>query len=427
MNTSTAELANNRTKSDVEPNEELAENGAKSGVELDQDTLIKNPFDPNSISIEPKVISMDLILRRLKQGSIRLAPAFQRKFVWDKTRSSQLIESLMLRIPLPMFYASANPDGSWDVVDGLQRLTTIRNFILGDETDPDGKKIFPEVTTFKLQNLEFWGDTFDGKTFKEIENDPAHAKVINNILESEFRFTIINPGTPEEVKRNIFKRINTGGMPLTSQEIRHALYQGKSSLLLEDLVNKSYFNDAIDNSIDDSRMAGRELILRFLSFTIRSEKLYDGDMDSWLSDTMRILNLLPDTSNQTELNKIFPKSTPEILTYSEQILVSRFESAMQRCHKLFKDYAFRKSITGRRTPVNKSLFDTWSNIIADLSDSEFKTLLANKECFFKDYEDLLRGRWFDIAVSKDASSSTSVTDRYKKFRKLIGNTLKGSL
>lgn len=197
--------------------------GASAGVELEIVTPLTNSFDPNSISIESKQITMDRLLRRLRQGSIRLAPNFQRKFVWDQVRSSQLIESLMLRIPLPMFYVAANEDGSWDVVDGLQRLTTIHNYLLCETKDRNGNPSVPGVESFVLEGLEFFGARFNGRKFSEIKADPANARIVNNIMEAEMRFTVINPGTPEEVKRNIVKRINSGGMQLTLQDVRYTL------------------------------------------------------------------------------------------------------------------------------------------------------------------------------------------------------------
>ncbi|MBW1650829.1 MAG: DUF262 domain-containing protein, partial [Deltaproteobacteria bacterium] len=263
------------------------------------------PFDPNQISIETKQVPMQTLVRRLIQGTIRLSPAFQRNEIWNFERKSQLIESLMLKIPLPMFYVSSDKKEHWDVVDGLQRLTTFREFILGTDflKTKDEKK---RGEGFKLQKLEFWGDEYNGKTFNQLPQN-----ISNRILETEFRFTIINPGTQEEVKRNIFKRINTGGMPLTAQEIRHALYQGKSTVLLKELVEDEDFEQAVNNSANDSRMAARELILRFFAFSIRSYKDYprSANMDKFLCDTMRIINIMPDLPNN-ELKKIFKDNSP---------------------------------------------------------------------------------------------------------------------
>lgn len=152
--------------------------------EVDSDVHLK----PEKISIEIKTVSMDGLLRRLKQGTI-LRPAYQRREFWDGVMKSRLIESLMLKIPIPMFYVTSDPKGVWSILDGSQRLSAIRDFIL--------KK------TLVLQGLEYFKD-FKGKTFNEL---PDYIK--NILLSTEFTFTIINPGTPMDVVFNIFQRINT--------------------------------------------------------------------------------------------------------------------------------------------------------------------------------------------------------------------------
>lgn len=408
--------------------QELAADGLPSGVEKDDENQNTEPFDPASISIEPKVIPMDTLLRRLRQKTIRLAPTFQRKFVWDEARKSQLIESLMLRIPLPMFYVAANESGTWDVVDGLQRLTTIRDYLLGEELDEKGLRTVPEANSFKLSKLEFWGHLFDGKSYNDIVKVQDHARIINNVLETELRFTVINPGTPEEVKRNIFKRINTGGMPLTAQEIRHALYQGRSTKLLEDLVSLHVFNNAVDSSVYDSRMAGRELILRFLAFYIHEQVQYTSDMDKFLSNTMRLINFAPDIPSN-ELNKIFrhDNQVPQFKLPTIAELKNSFELSMKRCSIFFGKYAFRKAIEGmRRTPVNKALFESWSNIFATMSDEKFQALLQSKRYFNAKYEQLLYDNNFDRAISRDSSSNISAKYRYKELQTLINESLEES-
>ncbi|MFT4928252.1 MAG: hypothetical protein ACI8WB_004371, partial [Phenylobacterium sp.] len=285
--------------------QELSESGTPTGIEADivEEESILDPFDTDAISISQQVVPMDTLIRRLKQKSIHLSPNFQRSEVWDATRRSRLIESLMLKIPLPMFYVAAGEDGKWEVVDGLQRLSTIRDFIIGNA---DGKRL-------KLSNLEFLGDKFKNKTYADIEDDPVHIRLINTIMETEMRLTVINPGTPEEVKRNIFKRINTGGMPLTSQEIRHALYQGQSSDLLAEMVDTPEFKSAVNKPINDTRMAARELVLRFLAFLIVPRRSYHSGMDIFLSNAMRVMNLMP-SMDERLLAKIYKKSrVPDVL------------------------------------------------------------------------------------------------------------------
>ncbi len=128
---------------EMETIEDLAADGRPAGVEADMEERERQePFDPEKISIGPKVVSMDTLIRRMQQKTIRLAPAFQRKEIWNLERKSQLIESFMLKIPVPMFYVASDEKGNWDVVDGLQRLTAIKEFILGNEYIKSGKREF---------------------------------------------------------------------------------------------------------------------------------------------------------------------------------------------------------------------------------------------------------------------------------------------
>ncbi|WP_323916705.1 DUF262 domain-containing protein [Aeromonas caviae] len=397
--------------------EELSESGYRVGVESDdEEETILEPFDPDSISIEQKVVPMDTLIRRLRQGSIHLSPSFQRDEVWDLTRRSRLIESLMLKVPLPMFYVAADENGKWEVVDGLQRLSTIRDFILGDK---DGIHLV-------LKNLEFLGEKLNGKTYISLEKDVSQQRLINSILETEMRFTVINPGTPEAVKRNIFKRINTGGMPLTSQEIRHALYQGKSSLLLSELAKCSEFSTAVGSKINDTRMAARELILRFISFYIFDRDSFKSNMDAWLSNTMRVINLMPSIEPK-ELFKIFKNDVPNIKTSSLEDIKYKFTLSMKRSNEIFNGHAFRKSLPDdlRKTPINKSLFEVWANVLAALDDTDYAMLLTLKPNLMGHYKKVFDDSFFVSAISRHSSAATSVQYRYKVINDIIYKTLNG--
>jgi hypothetical protein len=406
-------------EAEIEIKEELSEDGSKTGIEAENENEgILEPFDPDSISIASKVIAMDTLIRRLEQKTIHLSPNFQRSEVWDSTRRSRLIESLMLNIPLPMFYVAANEEGTWEVVDGLQRLSTIRNFILGDK---DGKKL-------KLSNLEFLGKKFNGKTLDDIENDPTQTRLINTIRETEMRFTVINPGTPEEVKRNIFKRINTGGMPLTAQEIRHALYQGKSSDLLITLVNLPEFKEAMNSKINDSRMGARELVLRFLAFLVIPATEYQSDMDKFLSNAMRVINCMPELEHK-KLVKIYGKdSIPEIKYSKIADIESKFILGMTRGKRLFSDHAFRKSLPGnqRKSPINKALFESWSTVLCELSEENFEILVNRKREFLTKYRKQLATSNFNDAISRHATQKVNgVTIRYKVLNDIVNDILVG--
>ncbi|MCI4624421.1 MAG: DUF262 domain-containing protein [Candidatus Magnetoovum sp. WYHC-5] len=412
------------TEVDVTIKEEVAD-GSPTGVEeKSEENTREEPFDPTQISIDVKLIIVDSIIRRLLNNSIRLAPAFQRNEVWNIERKSRLIESLMLKIPIPMFYVSSDQKGNYDVVDGLQRLSTIRDFVLGEDyikTKDESKR----GKGFQLKGLEFWGEKYNNKTFNEL---PPEFK--DRILETEFRFTVINPGTPEEVKRNIFKRVNTGGMPLTAQEIRHALYQGEATKLLEELAKSEVFNIATGEAVDDSRMAARELVLRFLSFSLFNYKDYpkSSDMDAFMSNAMRVINLMPDIKIE-ELKKIFKDSDKDpyvpLLRYTDvDSLKKRFFIGMKRANELFGKLAFRRhSKSGRMNPLNKTLFEAWGNVLADLDEDSYKRLIKNKDILDNTYTKKAEELTFNNSFSRYNAKYTDVQYRYKVLKECLTNAI----
>ncbi len=391
----------------------MSQDTTEMGTELESEEY--QPFDPKKISIDTKPLTMEACLRRLVQGTIILAPDFQRNEVWNETQKSRLIESLMLKIPIPMFYVSADENATYTVVDGLQRLSTIRSFLLGDKflkTKEDNDK----GEGFRLQNLEFWNATFSNKNFKELPT-----QIQNRLLETEFTFTIINPGTPEEVKRNVFKRLNTGGEPLTSQEIRHALYLGKSTQLLKDLSASEKFWDATAGSIRSNRMEDRELILRFIAFLLRHPADYykNNDMDSFLSDTMIILNNLPDL-NSKAINKIIGTDHYKIQITEFETIIEKFNLAMERAIVLFGNHAFRRSFGDRRrTQVNKALFETWGVLLCNFSQERFDRVLQNKDNFFDSYAEYIDDIDFQNLFSRDSLKYNNVLKRFEILNDLL--------
>jgi hypothetical protein len=385
------------------------------GVEEEHEEF--QPFDPEKISIDTKAVMMETLLRRLDQETIILNPDFQRNEVWTMDKKCRLIESLMLKIPLPMFYVSADEKGHYYVVDGLQRLSTIRSFVLGDKYLETKNQAF-KGEGFELRDLEFWGDAYNDLTFNGLP-----VIIRNRILETGFTFTIINPGTPEEVKRNIFKRINTGGEPLTSQEIRHALYIGESTRLLLRLSQSKSFLEATGGSVKSNRMMDREIILRCLAFNVRSHVNYpsNNDMDSFLSDTMRIINIMP-TLNGKEGPKVFKDGIKKehVLIKDVSLLEERFIKAMKRAKEIFGEHAFRKSYPGkRRTPINKGLFEVWGNLLGQLDKERYIKLTERKDEFITEHSKLLDDDNFIYLISRDSLRTLSVKNRYEKLFELL--------
>ena len=406
-----------------------------SGVEVEQEDPDLDPFDPNQIAINTKIVNVTDLMRRLEQQTIKLDPDFQRREVWDMERKCQLIESLLLKIPIPLFYVAADSSERWTVVDGLQRISAIRDHTLGKDyldyklkkgEQSESKKIPQKGAGFPLKGLSFCADELEGKRMIDLEHDEKLIKYYNRIVETNFTFVIIDPSTPEEVKFNVFKRINTGGMQLTSQEIRNALYGGPATRLLNELSSTKEFKTATTCSVKDNRMEDKELILRFLAFHLRDPFKYGKtyNIDNWLSEAMIIINALPNLDNR-DFKKLIAKgkvNKDDILITSTDKLKKDFILAMCRGYNLFGEHAFRKSCPGqRRTPINKSLFETWGVLLSQLNETEYNNLVKSKNDLMKEYESILRDDRFIIDISRDSMKKTSVENRYTKIRNLINN------
>ena len=214
---------------------------------------ITEPFDPKDVDIVSQPMIVANIIERLKEGSIVLEPDFQRNpDLWDDGKQSRLIESLIIRIPLPSFYFDYDDaSDKYIVVDGLQRLWAIRRFASLDKIDPD---------RLHLTGLEYLKE-YEGKIYEEL---PVTFQ--RRIREQTFTAYVIRPGTPESVRNSIFTRINTGGLQLTPAEIKNSVYRGQAADLLRELAHSDAFVKATRGKVQSTSMTDCEFVNRFLAF-----------------------------------------------------------------------------------------------------------------------------------------------------------------
>ena len=378
---------------------ELDRDGASAGTELEvevdlDDVRIVEPFDPDQIDVITRTPTIGLLMARILRGSIDLQPDFQRQAgIWRPESQSRLIESLLLRIPLPTFYVSEGADEAWSVIDGVQRLTSITRFV-----EPSGT----EFGQLRLTGLEYLRQ-YDGFTFGDL---PGFLQT--RLVESEVVVHVVRQGTPDDVKFNIFARLNTGGLPLTGQEIRHALIGGQARDFLEQLAHSQAFLDATLGSVSPRRMADREMCLRFIAFRANSLGEYRyQDFDLFLRRAMSDLNYL-DEAQLADLREDFFKG-------------------LSRAELVFGPEAFRKPNWGERlNPINKALFEVETVGLARLTDSEFNALLERSEEFYMAFAEALNERPdFYRSISVSTGSVSNVSIRFEAFDGLVGTFING--
>lgn len=320
-------------------------------TEIDENEFLEvqeiTPYNPDDIRVHQKQFSIKFIEEMIENGDIDFTPDFQRNFVWNSIQKSKLIESLLLRIPLPIFYFAEDKEGRLTIVDGLQRLTTIKEFMNNE---------------FSLNHLEYLNEGVQGRYYKsnpEKKQLGIDAKYYRWFNMSQFAVNVIDPSSPYKVKYDIFRRINTGGKPLNNQEIRNCLSSKKLRKLLTEMSALESFKKATNGSVKGTRMADREIALRFISFygaykkdaTLKTS--YDGYMEYFLDS-----------------------ATEEYASISEEAsahFLELYQNAMRNSLLLLGgSNAFRKLkyedsvVDSKKQLFNKALFVAWSVILADI-------------------------------------------------------------
>ena len=353
-------------------------NGGKSTEE------ITKPFNPNEIDVDISTVNLGSLIDQLENDEIDLQPDFQRVTdVWDNVKKSRLIESILLGLPLPSFYFSEDPvSQKLSIIDGLQRICAIRDFVLEKENP------------LKLEGLQFLKN-FDGFTFSQLARPE-----VKRIKSLKITMNTLRKGTPLDVKYIIFQRVNTAGVPLTPQEMRHALNQGPAAIFIKELADMESFKKATNYSVESKRMQDRDFVNRFIAFFIGYQD-YMGDLDMFLNDKMGELNKM--TSEQRD-----------------DVRVS-FDKAMKCCYEIFKNDAFRKkySVTDKRKPISKSVYDTLSVNTAWLSDEEQLMLLKNAEAFKTGMIRLFNDERFNFSISTGTGQKYNVDLRFMMVKSLI--------
>lgn len=317
-----------------------------------------------------------------KRKDLILNPDFQRNHVWNSSQNSELIESILMGIPIPLMYFFEDKNGKRQVVDGRQRITAMLAYLKGE---------------FALNSLKILRN-LNGKRFSDL-----NLKTQGVYEDFQLGVYIIQPPTPERVKYDIFDRVNRGGTPLNKQEMRNALYHGRATNLLKQLSQSEPFQLATGASVSDRRMKEQYVILRSFAFMMLKKGMlssskflnYKGDIDDFLARFMEYINNLQDSSK---------------LEYAVLI----YEEALQKSYEILGEDAFRfESETKNRRPINMNLLEALVYLFT------FDFPIKDKP-FFQSKIDEMK-RTFDASsyFRGNTDSTTSVSYRFDTIDEFI--------
>ena len=363
--------------------------------------MIKTPFDPANVDIFDRKYTINALLERLKHGELALTPDFQRRAnLWDIPRKSRLIESVLLRIPLPSFYFSEDSDGNFEVVDGLQRLCAIFHFVdhaaLNKAT---GAKLDP----LRLDGLQYLTEKED-TSFDELER-PFQRR----INELEINVNVIRATTPKAVMFNVFARLNQGGLPLAAQEIRNAIYPGLWRSQIRAIAQGEEFLTATERRVPTDRQQDMEMVLRFAALWALGspfQRQSNQVLDKFLNDSV--------------------EGAVHAWDEKKWFLVSQaFSRGILAALAIFEQHAFRKSFgQNNRTPINKGLFEATLVTLASLSPAEIKKLTERKQIVSEKFGALISGtNKFSTGLRSGTGHAESSNARIDGFTKLFREVL----
>ena len=386
---------------DLEDYSENEEDTYSADIEKNDDFRDENAgFDATdkSIAVDNMYLSVSDLKRkydRLKSGitanTLKLDESFQRSGeIWSRKNKSLLIESVVLNIPIPSIYLSEDKEGTLIVIDGRQRLSTLFDYM-------DDK--------FRLSGLSIM-DELNGKKFSQLVGDLSKYK--SKIEDRSLHVAKIRYGTDETFIVETFERVNTKGARLNAQEIRNALHQGKSTILLNEI---SDLYDGENEIIEKRRMKDKYLILRYIAMKIYYEELKKNNkvefksITAYLAAVMQYLNRMSD-------EKI-------------NMIKTDFISSYDRAIKIFgKRQAFRLS---EKTPINMIVFEMTLLIVSEAalrSDEEIKDMLNNLIYYGvdKNIEELDENYEtpFEINIKYHRDSKENIEERLNWVKVLVG-------
>ncbi|WP_210668542.1 GmrSD restriction endonuclease domain-containing protein [Pseudomonas protegens] len=262
-------------------------------------TAIQSQLNANrrSVSFDSYDVTVRQLYDMISEEIIDVTPEYQRHFVWSRERQSQLIESILLGIPVPSLFMATNNDSTWEVIDGLQRLTTIVNFIGKQEVINLISENCEPLTLTGLEKL----DTLNGLTFEKI---PKAIQLM--FMTRPIRITVLNDKSDFSLRFDLFERLNTGGVILHPQEIRNCVYIGKFNEFIKECSKFQPLKNCLKLGSNAEKNGNiEELVLKFFAYFEKREEFVHS-VKGFLNDYMA--NKSETFKNKKQLKTLFEQT-----------------------------------------------------------------------------------------------------------------------
>lgn len=352
------------------------------GLDAEGESWGDYPLDELLIRHEHKTIYE--VIKKIDNGSYIMEPDFQRNFVWPEDKQSKLIESVTMRIPLPVFYLAEDEEGRMIVVDGLQRLSTFHRFA-------------HDQLQLRLPNRS----ELDGQRFSDLP-----PKLKNRIEDCNLICYTIDSKVPERARLDIFERVNSGE-PLTRQQMRNSLFMGPAIRLLKEASGTESFLKATGGRLNRKTMRDREFVNRFCAFRLLGLDQYRGDMDDFLAKSLRMMN----------------KMTPDDLSR----LSDEFQRSMENNYLLFETHAFSKSYVSLYEPIGRTRrvlnASIWDVMSTGLSRYNRDRVTKSADDLRKSFCQLLQDDEFVTAITYSTNDSKRVRERFHRAEQMFQEVL----
>lgn len=358
--------------------ESLADTLFPAEIEEFEEAILSIPPEKRILRTEQYDFSVSTLVAMMDKGDMTI-PEFQRRYVWSDRQASRLVESLIIQCPIPVIYLNQEKDETFSVIDGNQRLNSLKRF-LEDAFTLAGLTSYPELTGLKFSQLD--------KRFQR--------HISNRVL----RCTVILKETHPQVKFDVFERLNSGAVALTRQELRHGLYYGSllknASKVAKDLKLEKHFGGR-----KDKRMKAEELVIRYWALS-QGIGAYEKPLASFIS-------------NYADANRNPSDDALKELSRDIQL-------AYTRTMDIFGVHCFSFSRDGA-SRFNAAVFDAQMVACSKLTEDIFQKLMSQRDAIRKAYENLQKNPEYARSVTLATSDKAALQGRIHKVSALLKSFL----